>query len=100
MSDMKGGKMEREEQFRRNHDLFEMFMLEVLNNPELTEHIPDGASVIFLPENDPELLAANLELAHAKQREGEQVTFVRVKLVPEVRTVFVPRLSIEPATTL
>jgi hypothetical protein len=23
--------------------------------------------------------------------------FVRVKLVPEVRTVFVPRLSVEPA---
>jgi len=89
--------MEREEQFKRNHDLFEMFMLEALNDPKLTEHIPAGASVIFLPENDPELTAANQELARAKRQAGEQVVFVRVKLVPEVRTVFVPRLSVEPA---
>lgn len=89
--------MKREEQFRRNHDLFEMFMLEALNNPQLTEHIPDGASVIFLPESDPELLEANLELARVKQEDGEQVVFVRVKLMPEVRTIFVPRMSVEPA---
>ncbi len=89
--------MEREEQFRRNHDLFEVFMLEALNNPELTEHIPNGASVIFLPANAPELLEANLELARIRRQEGEQVVFVRVKLVPEVRTLFVPHMSVEPA---
>jgi hypothetical protein len=89
--------MEREEQFRRNHDLFEVFMLEALNDPQLTEHIPGDASVIFLPENDAELMEANLELARVKQEEGEQVVFVRVKLVPEVRTIFIPRLSVEPA---
>jgi hypothetical protein len=89
--------MEREEQFRRNHDLFEMFMLEALNDPQLTEHIPSGASIIFLPENDVELAEANRELAQMKQEAGEQVVFVRVKLVPEVRAIFVPRLSVEPA---
>jgi hypothetical protein len=89
--------MEREEQFRRNHDLFEMFMLEALNDLTLTEHIPEGAEVVFLPENDSELAEANRELARVKQQEGKQVVFVRVKLVPEVRTVFVPRLSVEPA---
>ena len=90
--------MEREEQFRRNHELFEMFMLEILTNPDLTERIHDDASVIFLPENDAELLAANLELARMKQKENKDVVFVRVKLVPEVRTVFIPRLSIEQAS--
>ena len=89
--------MEREEQFRRNHDLFEMFMLEALNDPALAEPIPENAEVIFLPENDLELMEANRELAHAKRQEGKQVVFVRVKLIPEVRTVFVPRLSVEPA---
>lgn len=89
--------MKREEQFRRNHELFEMLMLEALNNPELTEHIPDGASVVFLPENDLELLEANQELAREKRERDEQVVFVRVELVPEVRTIFVPRLSVEPA---
>ncbi|MEI8190666.1 MAG: DUF5647 family protein, partial [candidate division NC10 bacterium] len=83
--------------FRRNHELFEMFMLEALNDPALTAQIPNGASVIFLPENDPELLAANLELARVKRQQGEQVVFVRVKLVPEMRTIFVPRLTVEPA---
>ena len=90
--------MEREEQFRRNHELFEMFMLEILNNPDLTERIHDDASVIFLPENDAELLAANLELARMKQKENKDVVFVRVKLVPEARAVFIPRLSIEQAS--
>jgi hypothetical protein len=89
--------MKREELFRRNHELFEMFMLESLDDPALTAHIPSGASVIFLPENDPELLAANLELARVKRQQSEQVVFVRVKLAPEVRTIFVPRLTVEPA---
>jgi hypothetical protein len=89
--------MKREELFRRNHELFEMFMLEALDDPALTTHIPNGASVIFLPESDPELLAANLELARVKRQQSEQVVFVRVKLEPEVRTIFVPRLTVEPA---
>jgi hypothetical protein len=42
-------------------------------------------------------LEANLELARTKQDEGDQVVFVRVRLVPEVRTIFVPCLSVEPA---
>ena len=90
--------MEREEQFRRNHELFEMFMVEILTNPDLAERIHDDASVIFLPENSAELLAANLELARMKQKENKEVIFVRVKLVPEVRPVFIPRLSIEQAS--
>ena len=89
--------MKREELFRRNHEFFEMFMLEALNDPKLTAHIPGGASVIFLPENDPELLAVNSELARVKQQQGEQIVFVRIKLVPELRTIFVPRLFVEPA---
>ena len=75
-----------------------MFMLEILTNPDLAERIHDDASVIFLPENSAELLAANLELARMKQKENKDVVFVRVKLVPEVRTVFIPRLSIEQAS--
>ncbi len=91
--------MEREEQFRRNHELFETFMLQALNDSTLTEHIPQNAFVVFLPESDSELREANLELAHAKRQAGEPVVFVRVRLVPEVRTVFVPHLSVEPVLT-
>ncbi|MBL7065886.1 MAG: hypothetical protein ISS49_17050 [Anaerolineae bacterium] len=89
--------MNRDEQFRRNHDLFEIFMQQVLDDPELLDDIPNGVNIVFLPDNDPELLEANRELGRIKRQEGKQVVFVQVKLVPEVRTVFVPRLSVKPA---
>ena len=87
--------MKREEQFRRNHTLFEIFMLEALHNPGLTEQLTGDTHVVFLPENDPELTEANLALAREKAMQGVPVVFVRVRLVPEVRTVFVPRMSVE-----
>ncbi|MEW5718924.1 MAG: DUF5647 family protein, partial [Chloroflexota bacterium] len=40
--------MTRQEQCRRNHDLFELFMQQVLDHPTLTKKIPKGAQVIFL----------------------------------------------------
>ncbi|MDP2935752.1 MAG: hypothetical protein Q8O86_04605 [Dehalococcoidia bacterium] len=86
--------MDREEQFRRNHELFRIFMREVLSNPKMRQGIPQEADVIFLPEHDPELKAANLELADALSAEGKKVTFVKVSLVAETMTVFVPRLEL------
>ena len=72
-------------------------MQQVLDDPELLDDIPNGVNIVFLPDNDPELLEANRELGRIKRQEGKQVVFVQVKLVPEVRTVFVPRLSVKPA---
>jgi len=84
----------REEQFRRNNELLALFMQQVLDDPELAEHIPDGAEVIFLPQSDSELCEANLKLGKARQAEGRQVAYIRIELVPQVRTVFVPRLRL------
>jgi len=89
--------MDRDEQFRRNHDLFEMFMQQVLDDPELLDRIPDGADIIFLPNSDPALRKANLELGAEREREGATVTYIRIEMVPQPRTIFVPRLNIEPA---
>ena len=83
--------MTREEQFKRNNELFAMFMQQVLDTPDLTDDIPEGADIIFLPQSDPELCAANRELGRSRQAEGRPVTYVTIELVPEVRTVFVPR---------
>ena len=94
---MRGVSMDRDEQFRRNHDLFEMFMQQVLEAPELLDRIPDGADIIFLPDSDPALREANLELGAEREREGAAVTYVRIEMVPQLRTIFVPRLNIEPA---
>lgn len=86
--------MERDEQFRRNHELFRIFMQEVLTNAEVRQRIPQDSEVIFLPEHDPELKEANLELAKALAAEGKRVVFVRITLVPETMTVFVPKLEL------
>ncbi|MBI2304775.1 MAG: hypothetical protein HYU86_08540 [Chloroflexi bacterium] len=86
--------MEREEQFRRNHELFRIFTREALTNPNIRERIPQDAEIIFLPEHDPELKAANLELANKLSAEGKKVTFVKVSLVAETMTVFVPKLEL------
>lgn len=86
--------MDREEQFRRNHELFRIFMREVLANPnKMRPGIPQDADVIFLPEHDPELKAANLELVKQLESEGKHVFLITVTLVPETRAVFVAKLE-------
>ncbi len=84
--------MDREQQFRKNNELFELFMQEVLESPDFVDKIPDDAKVIFLPQSDPELCAMNRKLGKAREKEGHRVIYVRIELIPEVRTVFVPRL--------
>lgn len=89
--------MNRDEMFRRNHGLFEIFMQQAIDNPELTGVIPHEAELIFLPDYDSELREANLHLADQIKREGKPVVLVRVELLPETRTVFVPHMKLEMA---
>ena len=69
----------------------------MLDDPELLDSVPNGADIIFLPDNDPELRDANLELGAERKREGAKVVYVRIEMVPQLRTIFVPRLSVELA---
>jgi hypothetical protein len=87
--------MDSNEQFRKNNELFGLFMQEVLDDPDLLDNIPEGADIVFLPDIDPELREANLSLGESRQREGARVVYIRIQMVPEVRTVFVPRLVVE-----
>ena len=86
--------MDRQEQFRRNNELLGIFMQQLLEDPELADNIPDDAEVIFLPKSDPELYQANLALGKDLQAQGHKVVFVQIELVPQVRTIFVPRLTL------
>jgi hypothetical protein len=52
----------------RNLALAEQHLLSVLENPQMLEGIPQNAHVIFLPEDDPALLEANLRLANQLAR--------------------------------
>lgn len=91
--------MDREEQFRRNNELFRIFMQEVLDNPSFSGVIPEGAEIIFLPENDPELKEANLALIRDIEAKGKKVLQIKVTLVPQTRTVYVPRLELVKAAS-
>ena len=86
--------MNREEHFRRNNDLFKLFMEQIFFFPEFSEGIPEHSELIFLPEYDPELYRANLDLARQAEAEDKRVIHIKVSLVPEVRTVFVPKMEL------
>ena len=89
--------MTREEQFRKNNELFELFMQRVLETPEFTGSIPEGAEIIFLPTGDPELYRENLKLGEARKSEGHKVVCIKIELVPQIRTIFVPHLELAEA---
>ena len=72
----------------------------LIEHPSLIEQIPQGAYVVLLPEDDPELCKANTRLARKRLKEGEKVVFVRVeKLAPPPKSCLIrPRIEVaEPA---
>ena len=88
--------MNKDELFRRNHRLFEIFMKEAFRNPDLVDSVPDKSDVVMLPDNDPELANENLKLAKHIEEEGRKPLILKVRLVPETRTVFVPKVEVLP----
>jgi hypothetical protein len=75
--------MRKEDLFRKNHLLGVEFDRYLLEHPEVMEQIPDGAEVVFLPEDDPDLLQENLKIAKDRKLESSSVVLVRIgKLSP------------------
>jgi len=85
-------RMTKNEMARRNFEYVELFTKEVLDDERFARRIPKGASVFFLPDNDPELCAANRKLAERAKKQGKKVVLVRIELVPKI--TFVPRLTV------
>jgi len=54
---------------------FERYILE---HPDMLERIPDGAEVVLLPKDDPELYRINLEAAQTAVKSGP-VVYVEIK---------------------
>jgi len=86
--------MDSKNQTDRNLVLFEIFMQQALESEELCELIPNGANIIFLPENDAELREANLKLADDFRREGKEPVFVKISFVPKTMTVMIPQIEL------
>ena len=88
--------MKRKEMVEKNLDLHYHLMMQLLRDPDSID-IPEGAETILLPEDDPDLREANLALGRYREREGKRVVYIEVKLVPETRTVMIPKLTVIPS---
>ena len=66
------------ERIRKNLELTRRFMRAIFDDPAILDTIPDGASVILIPDDDPELAEANERGGRAMERAGKPVRFVGV----------------------
>ncbi|MDI6793170.1 MAG: hypothetical protein QME81_09930 [bacterium] len=91
--------MTEEKLFQKNVILGGEFTKYVLDHPEILDEIPRGAHVFILPQDDPELLEANIRMADKALIDGETVVYVKVdKLRPETHSRLVnPRLEVAAA---
>lgn len=71
--------MTNREMFERNQQLSTEFDLYVLDHPQVSDRIPDGALVVFIPAFDKELARRNRALAHKSRAPGQPVVFVQVE---------------------
>lgn len=76
----------------KNLELLKLFTQEMLVNESFARRVPKGATVVILPENDPELAAANRKIARRARKEGKKVVPVQMELVP--KTAYVPQLTV------
>jgi len=76
---------------------FERYILE---HPDVLERIPQGAEIVLLPRDDPELYRINLEAVRRAQREGDtrSVVYVEIEALAPPRSRLVsPRLTAHPS---
>lgn len=86
--------MRRREWAHRNLILGVEFDKYLVDHPELAGKIPNGSTVVLLPEYDKELYKANLKLAQKKIDRGEKIVFVRIKnLAPARSRIIRPRIE-------
>ena len=71
--------MNREGIALRNLGLGFEFDRYLLEHPEILEKIPENALLVLLPQDDPELAQANLELAKKGRESGQPVVHVIIK---------------------
>jgi len=91
--------MNEQELFVKNNLLSTEFSRYVLEHPEFARQIPEGALVVLLPENDPELCQRNLELVRSQRELDHPVVYVHVeKLAPQHSRLVDPELELEKAS--
>ena len=72
---------------QRNMILSFEFSRYLLEHPEIEVQIPEGASVVLLPEDDPELCEYNKQISGRERVPGQPVVYIRLgALLPEQRS--------------
>ncbi|OGW67845.1 MAG: hypothetical protein A3H49_01860 [Nitrospirae bacterium RIFCSPLOWO2_02_FULL_62_14] len=81
----------------RNMMLSFEFSRYLIDHPEIEAQVPEGACVVLLPEDDPELCAYNRRICEEKRAAGQPVMYIRLSsLLPEQRSR-IAGIRIEPA---
>ena len=100
MGDKEYSTYNRETIIEKNATLSFEFERYILEHPTILEQIPDGAEVVLLPKDDPELYRLNLEAAQGADRPGP-IVYVEIKALAPARSRLVqPRLRTQPALRL
>ena len=73
---------------------FERYILE---NPTLLENIPDGAEVVLLPKDDPELYRTNVRTSQKRVSETPIVYIEIEALAPPRSRLINPRMTHKPS---
>ncbi|MFQ5854002.1 MAG: DUF5647 family protein [Candidatus Binatia bacterium] len=89
--------MSNDKTFEKNVSLNTEFTRYALEHPDILDQIPNGARLVFLPEDDPELCQRNIEMAKAHPDGDRPIAYVRMKKVPQVKTVMITVPEIEIA---
>ena len=74
---------------KKNLDLQAEFMKYVFENPEVLDKIPKDATMVILPEDDPELYKENLKIVKTQEEKKLPVVIVRMKTPKPV----IPRIE-------
>jgi hypothetical protein len=71
----------------RNMTLSFEFSRYLLDHPEIDAQVPEGACVVLLPEDDPELCDYNRRISQEKRAAGQPIVYIRLSsLLPEQRS--------------
>ena len=85
--------MNQKEMINKNLDLHFHLIMQLLRDPDSIDLL-DEAETILLPRDDAELREANLPLGTRREKLGKRVVYIETKLVPETRTVMIPKLTL------
>lgn len=64
---------------KRNITLSFEFAKSIVDDPAILEEIPDGATLVLLPDDEPDLVRENLRLGLEAAKRGEDVYIRHVK---------------------